>query len=43
MKSALLDIENANAIRSFAAELVKDYPDLNAIVHNAGTGRTYSE
>jgi uncharacterized oxidoreductase len=36
MKSAVLDIENADTIRSFAAQLVKDYPQLNAVIHNAG-------
>ncbi len=39
MKSAILDIENADAIRSFAAQLAKDYPKLNAVVHNAGIMR----
>jgi len=36
MKSAILDIENADAIRSFAAQLTKDFPALNAVIHNAG-------
>src|ERR1700691_397939 len=36
MKSAVFDIESADAIRSFAAQLAKDYPDLNAVIHNAG-------
>jgi uncharacterized oxidoreductase len=39
MKSAVFDIENADAIRSFAAQLVKDYPSLNAVIHNAGIMR----
>lgn len=39
MKSAVLDIENAGAIRGFAAQLAKDYPDLNAVIHNAGIMR----
>jgi uncharacterized oxidoreductase len=39
MKSAVFDIENAEAIRSFAAQLGKDYPDLNAVIHNAGIMR----
>jgi len=40
MKSAVLDIENAAAIRSFAAQLSNDYPTLNAVIHNAGIMRT---
>jgi uncharacterized oxidoreductase len=36
MKSVVFDIENADAMRSFAAELAKDYPALNAVIHNAG-------
>lgn len=36
MKSAVLDMENADAIRSFAAQLVKDFPNLNVVIHNAG-------
>ena len=39
MKSAVLDIENADAIRNFAAQLVKDNPSLNAVIHNAGIMR----
>ncbi len=39
MKSAVFDIENADAIRSFAAQLAKDYPSLNAVIHNAGIMR----
>ncbi len=39
MKSAVFDIENADAIRSFASQLTKDYPDLNAVIHNAGIMR----
>jgi uncharacterized oxidoreductase len=39
MKSAVFDIENADAIRSFAAQLTKNYPDLNAVIHNAGIMR----
>jgi len=39
MKSAVFDIENADAIRSFAAQLTKDYPSLNAVIHNAGIMR----
>ena len=36
MKSAIFDIGNENAIRGFAARLAKDYPSLNAVIHNAG-------
>lgn len=39
MKSAALDIEKADAIRAFAAQLTKDYPTLNAVIHNAGIMR----
>lgn len=42
MKSAVLDIENADAIRSFAAQLKADYPALNAVIHNAGIMRAES-
>jgi uncharacterized oxidoreductase len=36
MKAAVLDIENADAIRSFAKKLKEDYPALNVVIHNAG-------
>src|ERR1700724_1258210 len=39
MKSAALDIEKADAIRAFAAQLTNDYPTLNAVIHNAGIMR----
>jgi len=39
MKAMVLDIENAGAIHTFAAQLAKDYPALNAVVHNAGIMR----
>jgi uncharacterized oxidoreductase len=39
MKSAVLNIESADAIRDFAAQLANDYPKLNAIIHNAGVMR----
>ncbi|MEG9436112.1 SDR family oxidoreductase [Edaphobacter sp. HDX4] len=39
MKSALLDIENAEGIRVFADRLGKDYPSLNVVIHNAGIMR----
>jgi len=39
MNSMVLDIENPDAIRTFAAQLAKDYPALNAVIHNAGIMR----
>ena len=39
MKSAVLDIENGDAIRSFAEQLKNDYPSLNVVIHNAGIMR----
>jgi uncharacterized oxidoreductase len=39
MKSAVLDIDNADAIRASAARLSKDYPALNTVIHNAGIMR----
>jgi uncharacterized oxidoreductase len=39
MESAVLDIESPDSIRSVAAQLVKDYPKLNAVIHNAGIMR----
>lgn len=39
MKSEVLDIDNAEAIRTFAARLTKNYPKLNAVIHNAGIMR----
>ena len=39
MTSAVLDIENPDAIRTFAASLSSDYPKLNAVIHNAGIMR----
>ena len=42
MKSAVLDIESADAIGSFAAQLKADYPGLNAVIHNAGIMRPES-
>ena len=37
MKAVVLDIENSDAIKSFAEKLKKDYPALNVVIHNAGT------
>eukprot|EP01037_Dinobryon_pediforme_P014085 gene14085-14204_t len=39
MKSAVLDIENADAIFGFAAQLKIDFPALNVVIHNAGIMR----
>ncbi|HWX55824.1 MAG TPA: SDR family NAD(P)-dependent oxidoreductase [Verrucomicrobiae bacterium] len=39
MKAAVLDIENAGAIQSFAGQLKKDFPALNVVIHNAGIMR----
>jgi uncharacterized oxidoreductase len=36
MKAAVLDIENSDAIRTFAEKLKKDYPALNVVIYNAG-------
>jgi uncharacterized oxidoreductase len=36
MKAAVLDIENAGAISSFAEKLKTDFPALNVVIHNAG-------
>ena len=42
MKTAVLDIENADAIRSFAVQLKADQPGLNVVIHNAGIMRPES-
>jgi uncharacterized oxidoreductase len=39
MTRHLLDVENADAIRAFAAQVVKDYPALNVLINNAGIMR----
>jgi uncharacterized oxidoreductase len=39
MKYAVLDIENADAIKSFADKLTADHPRLNVVIHNAGIMR----
>jgi uncharacterized oxidoreductase len=39
MKSAVLDIESAEAIRAFGTQVVKEYPTLNVVVNNAGIMR----
>jgi uncharacterized oxidoreductase len=39
MKSAQLDMESAEVIRSFGAKMAKEYPALNVVIHNAGIMR----
>lgn len=39
MKAAVLDIENAEAIKRFAERLTADEPALNVVIHNAGIMR----
>ncbi|WP_293909934.1 SDR family oxidoreductase [Deinococcus sp.] len=39
MHSAVLDIEDAGAIKAFAAQLARDFPALNTVIHNAGIMR----
>jgi uncharacterized oxidoreductase len=39
MSSAVLNIEDAAGIRSFAQKLTADFPALNAVIHNAGIMR----
>jgi uncharacterized oxidoreductase len=39
MASAILDIENAEAIKSFAKDIKSKHPALNVVIHNAGTMR----
>jgi uncharacterized oxidoreductase len=39
MASAVLNIEDAASIRTFAAKLIADHPTLNAVIHNAGIMR----
>lgn len=36
MISAVVDVADARAVRSFANSLKSDYPSLNAVIHNAG-------
>src|ERR1700691_981965 len=36
IKSAILDIRNADAIQSFAEKITKEYPALNIVIQNAG-------
>jgi len=39
MKAAMCDVQNADAICNFASQLTKDYPSLDAVIHNAGIMR----
>lgn len=39
MSSSVLDLENAASIPGFAAQLITDYPALNAVIHSAGIMR----
>ena len=39
MKSVLLDITDGQAIRSFAEKTIRDFPNLNVVVQNAGIMR----
>jgi uncharacterized oxidoreductase len=39
MKSAVLDIDDPEAIRRFASQIAKDYPSLNVLINNAGIMR----
>src|SRR3954469_20084902 len=36
MAAVTLDIEDPQAIKSFAERLTRDFPALNAVIHNAG-------
>src|ERR1700712_1635737 len=36
MSAEVLDINSAEAIKTFAADLIAKYPGLNAVLHNAG-------
>ncbi len=42
MKSVVLDIENPDAIRSFAAHIKTEFSSLNVVIHNAGIMRAES-
>lgn len=39
MQSVILDVEDAAAIRAFAARITQDYPALNVLINNAGIMR----
>lgn len=40
MSALVLDIEDAQAIRSFVTQLEAEFPNLNGVIHNAGIMRT---
>ena len=42
MKSAVLDVRDADAVQSFAHQLGADYPSLNVLINNAGIMRAES-
>jgi uncharacterized oxidoreductase len=42
MKSAVLDIGNAQAVKTFAEQLKADFPSLNAVIQNAGIMKSES-
>lgn len=42
MRSAVLDIEDAGAIRRFGEKIQAEFPDLNVVIHNAGIMRAES-
>src|SRR6516165_7219037 len=39
MKSAILDVADADSIRDFAQMVATSYPALNVVIHNAGIMR----
>src|SRR6266849_8675895 len=39
LETAVLDIENPAAIKSFAADIAKRFPKLNVVLHSAGIMR----
>ncbi|WP_245808101.1 SDR family oxidoreductase [Deinococcus hopiensis] len=39
IRTVVLDLEDPEAIKTFAQQIVTDFPDLNAVVHNAGIMR----
>ncbi|MEZ2347756.1 SDR family oxidoreductase [Terriglobus sp. RCC_193] len=39
MNAEILDIDSADAVKSFANSLIAKYPNLNAVMHNAGVMR----
>lgn len=39
MKSLTLDVENGDAIKEFAAKVTAEFPALNVVINNAGSGQ----